>query len=89
MRLENRGEYPFKAPVEVEEDQIPLDQLYVDKLDGKVSETSGWKNLHWQVEQERIKTPIQARQVADHKYYEGRRENSRTCLKGFYFRTAL
>ena len=44
-----------------------LGQLYVDKLDGKVSE-SFWleKSRVWEAEQARLVSQIQAHQVADH-----------------------
>lgn len=48
-----------------------LDQLYVDKLDGKVSE-GFWldKSRVWEAEQARLVSQIQAHQVADHRYYD-------------------
>ena len=48
-----------------------LDQLYIDKLDGKVSE-SFWldKSRVWETEQARLVSQIQAHQVADHRYYD-------------------
>lgn len=48
-----------------------LDQLYVDKLDGKVSE-SFWldKSRVWDAEQAQLVSQIQAHQVADHRYYD-------------------
>jgi hypothetical protein len=48
-----------------------LDQLYVDKLDGKVSERF-WldKSRVWEAEQARLVSQIQAHQVADHRYYD-------------------
>ena len=48
-----------------------LDQLYVDKLDGKVSE-GFWldKSRVWETEQARLVSQIQAHQVADHRYYD-------------------
>jgi len=47
------------------------DQLYVDKLDGKVSE-SFWldKSRVWEADQARLVSQIQAHQVADHRYYD-------------------
>ena len=48
-----------------------LDQLYVDKLDGKVPE-GFWldKSRQWEADQTRIVSQIQAHQVADHRYFE-------------------
>jgi site-specific DNA recombinase len=48
-----------------------LDQLYIDKLDGTVSETF-WleKSRLWEADQSRIMTQIHAHQVADHRYYD-------------------
>ena len=48
-----------------------LDQLYVDKLDGKVSE-GFWleKSRVWEAEQEQLVSRFRAHQVADHPYYE-------------------
>lgn len=48
-----------------------IDQLYIDKLDGKVSE-SFWldKSRVWEAEQARLVSQIQAHHVADHRYYD-------------------
>ena len=48
-----------------------LDQLYIDKLDGTVSE-SFWldKSRGWEAEQARLVSQIQAHHVADHRYYD-------------------
>ena len=47
-----------------------LDAMYLDKLDGKISEQY-WleKSRGWQTDQDRILSEIQAHQVADHHYY--------------------
>lgn len=46
-----------------------LDQLYLDKLDGKVSE-SFWleKSRAWETDHTRLVNQLQAHQVADHRY---------------------
>lgn len=48
-----------------------LDQMYVDKLDGKVTEAF-WleKSRAWGAEQERILDQVRSHQVADRRYYE-------------------
>jgi site-specific DNA recombinase len=48
-----------------------LDQLYIDKLDGKVSEAF-WleKSQQWEIDQNRLVQQLQSHQRADRKYYE-------------------
>lgn len=48
-----------------------MDQLYIDKLDGKVSEDF-WleKSQAWEYDQIRLVRQIRAHQVADHRYYD-------------------
>ena len=48
-----------------------LDQLYIDKLDGKVSEDF-WleKSQAWEPDQLRLVSQIRAHQLADHRYYD-------------------
>jgi hypothetical protein len=48
-----------------------LDALYIDKLDGKVSE-GYWldKSRVWEADQARLVSQIQAHHVADHRYYD-------------------
>jgi hypothetical protein len=48
-----------------------LDLLYVDKLDGTVSEAF-WleKSRQWELEQDRLIQQIQGHQSADRRYYE-------------------
>lgn len=48
-----------------------LDQMYVDKLDGKVTEAF-WmeKSREWGTEQERILDQLRSHQVADRRYFE-------------------
>ena len=48
-----------------------LDQLYIDKLDGKVSEDF-WleKSREWEADQVQLISQIRAHQLADHRYYD-------------------
>jgi DNA invertase Pin-like site-specific DNA recombinase len=48
-----------------------LDQLYIDKLDGKVLEDF-WleKSREWGADQARLVSQIQSHKVADHRYYD-------------------
>jgi site-specific DNA recombinase len=60
-----------RLKTEIKKIKSRLDQLYIDKLDGKISE-SFWldKSKAWEADQARLVTQIQAHPVSDHRYYE-------------------
>jgi len=60
-----------RLQAELKKIKTRLDLLYVDKLDGTVSEAF-WleKSQRWEMEQDRLIQQIQGHQSADRKYYE-------------------